>query len=244
MDTNSPQRLKEGTALPPRMRFSKIAWLFVFGFAVQFVTYLIFRACNASLTATVMASTAANALCWVAGYELFSFDIDWGSLTSRFRPVDPKVLWASAAAPVGLVLSFSAIVQFLVRAGVPMQSIPTPAYLTADLFSLPLQFLVVVLIGPFAEELMFRALLLDWLKQKMPASAAVLAGALVFGLAHGVSVRSGASGWAQLVYRVILGLVASLLVLRFKSLRPSFVLHASNNGIALAASALLLKTPG
>ena len=241
MDTNSPLGLKEGTAVPPRMKFSKIAWLFVLGFAVQFVTYLIFHAINASLTATVMASTAANGLCWVAGYELFSFDAQWGSLASRFRPVESKVLWLSAVAPLGLVLSFSAIVQLLVRAGVQMQSIPTPAYLTPDLFSLPLQFLVVVLIGPFAEELMFRALLLDWLKQKMPVWAAVLAGALLFGLAHGVSVRSGASGWAQLIYRVILGLVASLLVLRFKSLRPSLVLHASNNAIALAASALLLK---
>ena len=243
MHTNSPQRLKEGTALPPRMRFSKIAWLFVIGFAAQFVTYLIFHACHASLTASVMASTAANALCWIAGYELFSFDADWGSLASRFRPVEPRVVWASAAAPLGLVLSFSAIVQILVRAGVQMQSIPTPPYLTPDLFSLPLQFLVVVLIGPFAEELMFRGLLLDWLKQKLPVWAAVLAGALVFGLAHGVSVRSGASGWAQLVYRVILGLVTSLLVLRFKSLRPSFVLHAVNNAIALAASALILKHP-
>ncbi|MDP9087220.1 MAG: CPBP family intramembrane metalloprotease [Pseudomonadota bacterium] len=227
--------MKQGTTLPPRIRFSKIAWLFVLGFAAQFVIYLLFHAFNASLTATVMASIAANALCWIAGYELFSFDADWGSLTSRFRPVEPKVLWASAAAPVGLVLSFSAIVQILVRAGVQMQSIPIPAYLTSDLFSLPLQFLVVILVGPFAEELMFRGLLLDWLKQNMPVWAAVLAGALLFGLAHGVSVRSGASGWAQLVYRVILGLVTSLTVLRFNSLRPSFVLHAANNAIALAA---------
>jgi membrane protease YdiL (CAAX protease family) len=224
--------------LPPRMRFSKIAWLFVLGFAAQFVTYLIFRVFDASLTATVMASTAANALCWVAGYELLSFDEDWGSLSSRFRPVDPKVLWACAAAPVGLVLLFSAVVQILARAGVQMQSIPTPAYLTPDLFSLPLQFLVVVLIGPFAEELMFRGLLLDWLKQKMPVWAAVFVGALVFGLAHGVSVRSGASGWAQLVFRVIVGMVTSVLVLRLKSLRPSFVLHAANNAIALAAVAI------
>jgi membrane protease YdiL (CAAX protease family) len=225
------------------MGFSRIAWLFVLGFAAQIVTYLIFHACGASITATAMAAVAANALCWIAGYELFSFDTDWGSLAARFKSMGTKVLWASAAASVGLLLFFNAIIQVLVRGGVQMQPIPTPAYLTPDLFSLPLQFLVVVLIGPFAEELMFRGLLLDWLKQKMPVWAAVLVGAVVFGLVHGVSVRSGASGWAQLVYRVLLGVVTSLLVLRFKSLRPSFVLHATNNAMVLAAAAMLSNHP-
>jgi membrane protease YdiL (CAAX protease family) len=225
------------------MRFSSIAWLFVLGFAAQIVTYLIFHALGASKTATAMAAGAADALCWIAGYEWFAFDKDWGSLASRFRAVEPKILWASAAGPFALVLLFGAIFEILTRSGVQMQPIPPPSYLTPDLFSLPLEFLVVVLIGPFAEELMFRGLLLDWLRQRMPVWAAVLLGALLFGLAHGISVRSGASGWAQFVYRVILGVVASLLVLRFKSLRPSFVLHATNNGIVLVAAAFLLKHP-
>ncbi|MEA3140580.1 MAG: hypothetical protein QOK23_2749, partial [Gammaproteobacteria bacterium] len=62
-----------------------------------------------------------------------------------------------------------------------------------------------------------------------------------FGLLHGISLRSGAAGWAQFGYRVILGVVASLLVLRSKSLLPSFIMHATNNGIMLAVAAVVLK---
>lgn len=226
---------------PPRIRFRKIAWLFVLGFGAQIVIFLIFRAFGASNTATAMASIAANALCWIAGYEWFSFDSDWGGLSSRFRTVPTKVLVVSAACPFALMLLLAATFEMLTRFGVQMQEIPAPSYLSAAPFDLPLEMLVVVLVGPFAEELMFRGLLLDWLRQTMPLWAAVLFGALVFGLLHGISLRSGAAGWAQFGYRVILGVVASLLVLRSKSLLPSFIMHATNNGIMLAVAAVVLK---
>jgi membrane protease YdiL (CAAX protease family) len=84
-----------------------------------------------------------------------------------------------------------------------------------------------------AEELMFRGLLLDWLRQHLPTGAAVLAGSLVFAALHGISFHSGAGTWLAFADRTLLGVGASLFTLRTGSLRPGIVLHATTNGLAV-----------
>ena len=101
---------------------------------------------------------------------------------------------------------------------------------------LPAVFLVVVIIGPAAEELMVRGLLLDWLRQKMAVWPAILVSALVFGLLHGIALHAGPSGWLQFGYRILLGILTAYLTARYQSLRPSFVFHATNNCFVVIAS--------
>jgi membrane protease YdiL (CAAX protease family) len=103
---------------------------------------------------------------------------------------------------------------------------------------LPLTVLFVVILAPFAEELVFRGLLLDWLKQKLSARQAILITSLIFALLHDNHLMTGAAGWIELVDRFLMGVGASILALRGHSLRGSFVMHAANNMIACITSAL------
>jgi membrane protease YdiL (CAAX protease family) len=50
--------------------------------------------------------------------------------------------------------------------------------------------------------------------------------------------KAGRSGGLALFDRFLLGMATSFLALRYKSLRPAFVLHAVNNGVAALAIAL------
>ena len=79
----------------------------------------------------------------------------------------------------------------------------------------------------------------DHRSQKMPVGPAILTSALVFGLLHGIALHSGASGWLQLGYRIGLGILGAYLAVRYRSLRPSFVLHATNNCVVVIASGFL-----
>jgi membrane protease YdiL (CAAX protease family) len=84
---------------------------------------------------------------------------------------------------------------------------------------------------------MVRGLLLDWLRQKMPVWPAIIISAIVFGLLRGIALHSGASGWLQFGYKTTGGVLMAYLAVRYQSLRPSYVLHATNNCCAVIASA-------
>lgn len=55
---------------------------------------------------------------------------------------------------------------------------------------------VVIVIGPLSEELIFRGLLLDWLGQKMSAWPAALVISLGFAALHGINLKEGS--WSGL----------------------------------------------
>jgi len=83
---------------------------------------------------------------------------------------------------------------------------------------------------------MTRGLLLDWLRQKLPVWPAILISAVIFGLLHGVALHDGATGWLQLGYRIGFGILTAWLALRYQSLRPSFVFHATHNCFIVIAA--------
>jgi membrane protease YdiL (CAAX protease family) len=126
----------------------------------------------------------------------------------------------------------------LMWAGVELPSLPDTDFETGGQGLLPAVFLDIVIIAPVAEELLVRGLLLDWLRQKMAVWPAILSSAVVFGLLHGVALHSGLSGWLQFGFRVSGGILMASLAVRFQSLRPSLVWHATNNGCAVIASLL------
>jgi membrane protease YdiL (CAAX protease family)/ferredoxin len=88
--------------------------------------------------------------------------------------------------------------------------------------------LMVVLVGPFVEELLFRGVLLTALDERLGGLAAVLLSAPIFAVLHG-------SVWS-FVPLLFLGIALGSLTLSRRSLWPAVVLHASYNGVLVAAA--------
>lgn len=81
----------------------------------------------------------------------------------------------------------------------------------------------IVLMGPLAEELMFRGVIQTRLEQAMPVWAAVVLQAVLFGVAHGTPV--------QMAYAFLIGLALGFLRSRTGSILPGFAAHAAFNAM-------------
>ncbi len=86
---------------------------------------------------------------------------------------------------------------------------------------------LVVVVVPFVEELVFRGVLLDALRERVGPVGAVLVTAGLFGLMHGEP--------SIVVATTLLGGVLGVLRLRSGSIWPPVALHAANNGLAVVA---------
>jgi membrane protease YdiL (CAAX protease family) len=176
---------------------------------------------------------------WIVGrYRHVAHLRGWKSLGTQFAPVPGKALLLSIALAVALTLLFPCVFQGLEWAGVAISKPPRDAMLSGSVAELPITVPFTVLLAPMAEELIFRGLLLDWLRRRIPAWAAAIFLSICFALLHDNHFKSGAIGWMMFGSRFLLGAAASHLALRYRSLRPSFVLHATNNGVVLIASVL------
>ncbi len=108
----------------------------------------------------------------------------------------------------------------------------------SSLCQLPLAIAVVVVLGPLSEELIFRGLLLDWLRQKMAVWPAALLISLLFAFLHDIGFKNEVVVWIAFAVRFLLGMGASFFAIRYRSLRASFVMHATLNGCVCLASVL------
>lgn len=182
-----------------------------------------------------MIAGTVNDLCWIGGYRALSAGRGWPRLPIRFAPVERRVAVASAAGAIALIVFIMAVAEILMTLGVKMTGTPDSGVSAGDLRQLPVAILFIVIIGPFAEELMFRGLLLDWLRQKIAAWQAMTLISVLFAALHSHSFGNGVAGWLALLDRFLLGMATSFLALRYNSLRPSVILHAVNNGVAAIA---------
>lgn len=92
---------------------------------------------------------------------------------------------------------------------------------------------VVILLAPFAEELLFRGFLYRALRNRLrPVSAALVVGA-IFGSIH----YTGPETLELLLPLAIFGFILCMLYERSGSLYPAIALHAINNAIAFATTA-------
>ena len=98
----------------------------------------------------------------------------------------------------------------------------------SDAIGVLLTVLMVVLVGPFVEELLFRGVLLTALDERLGGLAAVLLSAPIFAVLHG-------SVWS-FVPLTFLGVALGSLTLSRRSLWPAVVLHATYNGVLVAAA--------
>jgi membrane protease YdiL (CAAX protease family) len=94
---------------------------------------------------------------------------------------------------------------------------------------------VVCVLAPIAEELLFRGFFFTALRRTMPALAAAAVTGVIFGLVHVVGTPI-----ALLVPLAVLGFALCVVYLRTGSLLPCMALHSVNNAIAFGVS---LKWP-
>jgi membrane protease YdiL (CAAX protease family) len=69
--------------------------------------------------------------------------------------------------------------------------------------------------------------------------AAALILSVLFALLHNNGFKLGAIGALAFGVRMTLGLISSVFAVRFSSLRPSFVMHATFNAVACVVSVLI-----
>jgi membrane protease YdiL (CAAX protease family) len=226
---------------PPRIRFRDIALYLLGSGFLGCISALLTGLAVYGLTHSkfVAGSIAAIALyvAFLVGYHWTSQERGWIKLRARLSPVDRKPLVFGALSAIA-ILAFMVMVHWiLLRAGFNFAQVPSPLGLSSWT-QLPLASLAVVLVAPLTEELLFRGLLLDWLKQKMNVWTAAVILSVIFSLLHANPFSLGAVGWFAFSARFLLGLTASALTIKYRSLRPAFVAHATWNAIGCIASVL------
>ena len=224
--------------MTPAVRLRDIFRLMIGAFVAEIAVVVSLHILEASHFLTLVLTELAGCAWWIVGYEKLARVRGWERLQGRFSPVGGRVILASAiAAPllIGLSLGLAAVLEL---AGIKIADLPTQAVMPKTLRELPLAIAFVVVLGPLSEELIFRGLLLDWLKQKLPVVAAALVISLLFAFLHDISFKYSAIDWIAFVERFLLGVTTSLFAVRTRSLRAPFVMHATLNGCACLASVL------
>lgn len=109
--------------------------------------------------------------------------------------------------------------------------------LFAEMIGDPLCLLLLCIVGPLAEEMVFRAGIIPSLRANgLPGAAAAILSASVFALVHG--------NLAQAVPAVIIGTLFGLFFLRSGNLRLCLPAHIANNSLAVLLLALGDPVPG
>lgn len=96
--------------------------------------------------------------------------------------------------------------------------------------------LIIGIIAPFAEELLFRGVIYQALKKYFHIGIAIGIQAVLFGLVHINSV--------QVVYATLMGILCGYMVYKTKSLWSGVVIHIANNTISCILSALHIGESG
>lgn len=106
--------------------------------------------------------------------------------------------------------------------------------LTAAPWSLVVGAVCIVLVVPVLEEVVFRRVLLSWLRTRVPVGVAVVVASAAFAAAHVLPVL--------MLYTFFLGLSAALLMLWHRSLWAPLALHATNNALACLVTVLTIAS--
>jgi membrane protease YdiL (CAAX protease family) len=240
-DFNPKDQRKIDPSAPPPIRFRHIALLLLGSMVAGSLVGLLagIPAYRFTHSKFVMAMVFGTSLygSFIIGYHWLSQEQEWDSLRARFSPVAKKTLILSALGAVALIVFIATVGWILRWAGIKLKDVPSAIELETWT-QLPFALLLIAVVGPLAEELLFRGLLLDWLRQKMNVWRAAVILSLVFALLHDNGFASGAVGWLAFSDRFLLGLAASALAIKYHSLRPSFAMHATLNGIACIAGVL------
>lgn len=232
----------EPSPVGSNVRLADIGWLFLSSTLAEILTLVSVSLAHGSRYVSVLAALNVGNIWYLARYAQLAPRRGWPDLRQRFAAIDHRVLIGCVAGGAALALGFIGFEELLEWGGIKLTELPSQPYAPSHPSQLAAAVITIAVIGPLAEELLFRGLLLDWLRQKMPTVGAVITVSVLFSLAHGIAVKSGLAGWLQCAYRVLMGIIAALLTVRFQSLRPSLVFHATINLIGVVGT--VLASPG
>lgn len=190
------------------------------------------------LGAQIFSSTVTQTIATIATYSLTLLLVIglpyWWKRFNTSREELGLVSWVTLVdlllAPAGYVvyLILSGILGGLAGAVIPWYDTTTVQNIgfqgVSQYYEYALAFLCLVILAPFAEELLFRGYLLGKLLKYTPAWAAVLITSLLFGVAH--------ASWAVGIDVFALSIILSSLRLITGNIWSSVVLHMIKNGIA------------
>ncbi len=195
-------------------------------------------AAKSDLAGSVITETVLFALCCLAFVRRGDILKFWGSKWPTFKSVISGAGWMLVVNVVFVVAVFLFLLFFhpegLWGSG---HEFFKPLRATRNEYLVALReqggafwFLIIVaIVGPVCEELLFRGAALRSFQRYLPFGWANLVQAVLFGLAHGELVSG--------LHAFLLGLVAGVLRHKSASLGPALVLHISNN--LLAATVIL-----
>lgn len=125
----------------------------------------------------------------------------------------------SAFAALGLFVAINLALALLPEAWLTAYNADMAPIASTGLFTA----LSIVVVGPLAEELVFRGIIQTRLLRAMPPWTAVVLQAVLFGIIHGTPI--------QIVYALLLGLALGFLRSRTGSILPGFAAHAAFNAM-------------
>jgi membrane protease YdiL (CAAX protease family) len=140
------------------------------------------------------------------------------------RPANWKYVVFGALGTMALSVAVSQV-------GLQPEGMKQVLEIVRDLHQLALSLLLLAVLAPLVEELVFRGLLYGWLAGRWGGNVAWVVSSIAFAAAH--------TEPAHIVLVFPLGLLFGWLRKRTDSLLPSLVAHIANNGLALVAAAYL-----
>ena len=166
----------------------------------------------------------------------------WGKRTTRKElgvPDLPAWMDIFLSVPAYIVyMIVSSIVMMIAVRTIPgldvtqAQELPFSQTMLATQWQITLAFVVMVVLAPFAEELLFRGYLYGKLRRFAPAIGAILVTSLAFGAAHLWTGGSGPLQWAVALDTMVLSLMLCTLREYTGAIWAGVLVHAIKNGLA------------
>ena len=145
-----------------------------------------------------------------------------------FRPVKPWILLVMLPLTLPLLVLTGILAELTVRL---FGEVPGPA----DQLGVPsaglsvtdfvVSFLVVVVIGPVVEEIVFRGILYQVLRARKGIAFGLIISSLTFAIIHFIPIL--------LAVFLVMGIAFALVTELTKSIYPAILLHALNNGVSI-----------
>lgn len=224
-----------GTALLPLGAF--VAILFVLGGLASAVGLpdFVFSLLAYAILAGVVVVAARQAVDRLGGWERA---LGWGPL--RRSDVGPVLLWTLFAF-VGRYAATVVVVDLI--PGLRHQDTSNVDFHGLGAWTVIASVLVVVVVAPPIEELIYRGLLLRAFMRRVGFWPAALASSLLFGLSHSWQESTLAGALLIVVNTAVFGLLQCMYVRRTARIGPAAVVHGVSNAlaaaVAIAAAALL-----
>ena len=217
------------------------ALVFVSFLVIQALVVLVADAGEATepdlLTPWILGALEGLMLLVVWAFAVRRYRVSWGSVgvrlpKARSGPRSLSTLWATI-----IVLPMVALLMSLVATGAygamvdalgveALQPSPVPDEFLGSGITRLLLSAVIVLWGPFVEEVFFRGFLLGGLIAPLGAARAAVVSAAIFAVAH-IEIGS-------MIPLFITGLVLAWLYLRTRSIWPPLMAHAAQNLLAIS----------